>query len=321
MQHTILFIYNPIPSLTGKLSGLCQLLDDSTHIFQETTFWHPMPTPLAHANPSRHDQRSIINNMSAAGAAPRQSSSIPLFARVPTEIWVEIASFLCDHCQDCSHHHPSQKLPQLLHNKTTLSALAETCRWLRAAIQAVLHHQFPFANYYYLHPKYRSVVNLTDRLYLFVRTLVTRPDLAKAVESLKLRDNGYTQHLLSRHRHGRVLETTNSSCHHPTNRGHAIRQHPPHTPPSNPPLVQPPFVPDNTIARHPFFSVWWSTEDEQREREREWDPKVVELAKVAGLRFAVDPETAPRIIQRLRDSSPSGARRVVCRYPDSLTWS
>jgi hypothetical protein len=135
-----------------------------------------------------------MNNMSTTEddiRVPRQPLSVPLFARLPTEIWVEIATFLCDHCQECSHHHPSQELPQLFYNKAALSALAKTCRCLRDAIQPVLHHQFPFANYYYLHPKHRSVVDVTDRLYLFVRTLVMRPDLATAVKGLKLRGYEY----------------------------------------------------------------------------------------------------------------------------------
>jgi hypothetical protein len=82
-----------------------------------------------------------------------------------------------------------------------------------------------------------------------------------------------------------------------------------------------PFVPADPVPRHPFFPAWWSVEDEQREREREWDPMVEQRARAAGLGFAVDPETAPRIMRQLRDSSPVEARRVVCRYPNSLTWS
>jgi hypothetical protein len=83
-----------------------------------------------------------------------------------------------------------------------------------------------------------------------------------------------------------------------------------------------PFVPADPVPRHPFFPAWWTAEAEQRAREREWDlPQVEERARAAGLGFAVDPETAPRIMLQLRDSSPGEARRVVCRYLDWLVWS
>jgi hypothetical protein len=115
----------------------------------------------------------------------RLAQSIPIFAHLPIEIWTEIISSFCDHCQDPAFRHPSQNLHQLREDAAALSALSKTCRWLRDAVQPILHHQFPF--FMSVNHKFDP----TKRLYLFIRTFIERPDLASQVQVLRVWIGGY----------------------------------------------------------------------------------------------------------------------------------
>jgi hypothetical protein len=119
----------------------------------------------------------------------RSAESLPIFALLPVEIWAKIIGSFCDHCRDPSFERPSQNLDQLRKDMATLSALSKTCRLLRDAVQPIMHHQFPFFK------SFNVKFDPTRRLYLFIRTLIERRDLASQVRVLRVWIGGY----LTRH--------------------------------------------------------------------------------------------------------------------------
>jgi hypothetical protein len=95
--------------------------------------------------------------------------------RLPVELKIVVCSQLCAHCTGTTCEYPSRNLTELQENLDTLSSLSKTCRLLRNVAQPILHHHFPFRRGYAI-----------THLYLFIRTLTTRPDLASDVCMLSL---------------------------------------------------------------------------------------------------------------------------------------
>ncbi len=95
--------------------------------------------------------------------------------RLPVELKIVVCSQLCAHCTGTTRAYPSRKLTELQENLDTLSSLSKTSRLLRNIAQPILHHHFPFRRGYAI-----------THLYLFIRTLVTQPDLASDVCMLSL---------------------------------------------------------------------------------------------------------------------------------------
>lgn len=95
--------------------------------------------------------------------------------RLPIELKILVCSQLCGHCTDPTCSYQTWSLSELQENLNTLSSLSKTCKLLRNIAQPILHHYFPFRRGHTI-----------AQLYLFIRTLTTRPDLASDVRILSL---------------------------------------------------------------------------------------------------------------------------------------
>lgn len=122
--------------------------------------------------------------------AIHSNSTTPIFARLPVEINFAIISLFCKHC---SLQDPKVEYPSTEHHNCvrlegrgraqalgTLSALSKTCKWLQLQAQPILHHYFPGPCDCYEGSDRRR------QFYSFVRTLISRPDLASAVRCIGL---------------------------------------------------------------------------------------------------------------------------------------
>lgn len=118
---------------------------------------------------------------------------------LPNEIISQISSYLCSHCQNPGVF-PNSNTTSARTSKATLARLCRTSKRLRSIAQPILFHYYASGNlarsvdtaFSAHHADWNSEYwNLEDdKLPAFVRTLITRPDLAACVESLQLQGSG-----------------------------------------------------------------------------------------------------------------------------------
>ncbi|OBT46360.1 hypothetical protein VE00_02711 [Pseudogymnoascus sp. WSF 3629] len=118
---------------------------------------------------------------------------------VPNEIIVQICSYLCSHCQNPGVF-PNSNTVETRIEKVTLARMCRSSKRICSIAQPILFHYYACGNLARsVHTEFsehyadwnRERWNLEDdKLAVFVRTLITRPDLASCVESLQLKGSG-----------------------------------------------------------------------------------------------------------------------------------
>ncbi|KAF5686644.1 hypothetical protein FCIRC_2787 [Fusarium circinatum] len=111
------------------------------------------------------------------------------FSKLPPEILRSMFGYLCPHC--CNEYQwPFGAPPESnrVENNTTLYGLCLVSRYFRPSAQEVLHHSF---NPYYTTPYFKTwdTPNLWQRrLEPFLQTIASRPDLARSVKTVFLKN-------------------------------------------------------------------------------------------------------------------------------------
>ncbi|KFY54665.1 hypothetical protein V497_07529 [Pseudogymnoascus sp. VKM F-4516 (FW-969)] len=121
---------------------------------------------------------------------------------LPNEIIAQICFYLCSHCQNPGVF-PNSNTEEARTDKATLARLCRTSKGLCSIAQPVLFHYYASGNLARsVDTEFIGSLNYTwhsnieywnledDKLVVFVRTLITRPDLAACVESLQLQGSG-----------------------------------------------------------------------------------------------------------------------------------
>ncbi|OBT76893.1 hypothetical protein VF21_04723 [Pseudogymnoascus sp. 05NY08] len=118
---------------------------------------------------------------------------------VPNEIIAQICSYLCSHCQNPGVF-PNSNTVEARTEKVTLARMCRASKRICSIAQPVLFHYYACGNLpRKVHTEFsehyadwnREQWNLEDdKLAVFVRTLITRPELAACVESLQLKSSG-----------------------------------------------------------------------------------------------------------------------------------
>ncbi|KFY06981.1 hypothetical protein V492_07559 [Pseudogymnoascus sp. VKM F-4246] len=125
---------------------------------------------------------------------------------LPNEVLDRICYYLCYHCQNHGIF-PNSDIKENRADKVALSRLCRASKHLNAVAQPILFHYYAAGNL----PR-SSNTELTrgrqffgdedDKLHLFMRTLIARPDLAACIRSLQLQTSNinarYTPEILNR---------------------------------------------------------------------------------------------------------------------------
>lgn len=110
---------------------------------------------------------------------------------LPKEILAQICSYLCFHCRNPGIF-PNSNTKESRIDKITLAHMCCASKMLCSIAQPVLFHYYASGNL----ARSASSWNVEhwspedDKLPAFLRTLITRPDLALCVESLQLQGSG-----------------------------------------------------------------------------------------------------------------------------------
>ncbi|KFZ07021.1 hypothetical protein V501_06871 [Pseudogymnoascus sp. VKM F-4519 (FW-2642)] len=118
---------------------------------------------------------------------------------VPNEIIAQICPYLCSHCQNPGVF-PNSNTTEARTEKVTLARMCRSSKTLCAIAQPILFHYYACGNLarsvdtefsdHYDSWNRESWDLEDDKLAVFIRSLITRPDLAACVESLQLKSSG-----------------------------------------------------------------------------------------------------------------------------------
>lgn len=118
---------------------------------------------------------------------------------LPNEVIAQICFYLCSHCQNPGVF-PNSNTKEARADKVTLARMCRTSKRICSIAQPVLFHYFACGNLarsvntefseHYADWNCEDWNLEDDKLTVFVRTLITRPELAACVESLQLQSSG-----------------------------------------------------------------------------------------------------------------------------------
>lgn len=91
---------------------------------------------------------------------------------IPTEIWLLVFEYFCPHCGH-DNQLPDFTDPEYYNGRSALTALSQTSSWMRDISQPFLYHCFHYWPY-------------QNKMWKFLRTLLSRPRLASNVRVLSL---------------------------------------------------------------------------------------------------------------------------------------